>query len=182
MDKEELEIYKRQIFMLFLIYIAFMTAIMFINPLSTSMVCDKNYACKVEMQHIWNIKRSANFYVNKNVKMQFYGGDYLRSGFVNIYNGGLNTDPFGTSDFITFNLENVDKKEEILNSYISKFNNYIKNPNVGFEMVKNYNRNISNIACGILTAFFMGLALTKQPLNNFLRIMAIFTRRGRRRW
>ena len=179
MDKSELRIWKKQILALILIYVACMLPIIFNHPKTVQMDCTQNYVCTVSYKYIWNIKRTANIYVNRNTKLRFYDYDTYHSGFINLFGGGLNHDPFGTEDFyVCSDYEECAKQNVQIQKDIKNFRDYIERPSLKFHIEKKHDTSRLNLICGILTILFAGLALTKRPINNIFNfIKIIFARR-----
>jgi len=173
MDKSDHSSYIGQALGIILIYAACMFIFINFNPNSATMTCDENYYCKVENRYVWNFKRTGDFYVNENAKLRFYGTNSTKSGFVNIYGGYLNTDPFGTKNFYSFKSEGLMQREAIMNHDINRFDNYIKNPKLTFIMKKVYN---NKMPCLGITFIFMCFAITKRPLENLLKTIGFLFR------
>ena len=172
MERTNVTAYIRQAIAMLLIYIFCMVLIVSFNPTSGKMTCDENYLCTVQIQYIWNIRRKGTFTVNKDAKMQFYYNGYsLRSGFLNIYGGELNTDPFGTSDFYDRNFSSFYQKNKTTKTEITRFDNYIKNPEMKYTLDKTYHRMNFHIWSIIITLIFIAFMLTERPLSNFFRIL-----------
>ena len=178
MAGSEFSIYRKEFIALLVIYISTIIIVAAFNPIYDKMTCNSNYMCTVERHFIWNFRQSSDFVMCKGAKLRFYGGDYLHSGFVNFYGGGLgctmNTDPFGTTSFYNFDYNNVQNKTRRINEDILRFQNYMENREQFFIMEKEYGHKTLNIISGILTLVFMAFSLTKRPLQNFLKIFKIF--------
>ncbi len=168
MEEIDKRSYIWQVVGIIIVYIAAMFIFSGFNPNSAKMTCDENYFCRVEYRYVYNFKQTGDFYVNSSAKLRFYSTYGRNSGFVNIYGGGLNTDPFGTKNFYSFKSETYEQRQSMMNGDINRFQSYIENPKQTFVMEKvNSNRAIFFI----ITLFFLCFAITNRPIENLLKLI-----------
>ena len=143
------------------LYITILTICSYYDPSSEVLRCDANYNCTVTQRIIFNYHVEGNFIIAKESKLHFY-----KSFSGNSYSVDINNyEPFRGS---------ISASNQEIEKILKDYENYQKNPSVGFVLQTN-RRNHAMVTIGsIITIFIMILLLTENPLKiigNFIRII-----------